>query len=142
MNPIEPFNAMDILVLYCIKKGGMKEEGNALWRQSIRVAHTFHMLRHMEGNYGGHVGHMEGNFVCCSQNAMFALPRIFSICCAPGVCQLEMQYILYIMPEYVDTIKILGARVSIFLQGTFVLHMLLNLLAKILKASCSCIAIE
>jgi len=30
MSLIEPSNAIDILAFYCIKKGGMGEEGNAL----------------------------------------------------------------------------------------------------------------
>ena len=84
---------------------------------------------------------MEEDVVHCSQNAMFVLPRkmlkiLYQLC----IWSTSVRNVVYIMPVYVDTIKILGTHILCLPFYSVPLFCITKSISKkyILKANCSC----
>jgi len=82
---------------------------------------TWHII------YAVNMGRMEGDVVYCSQNAMFVLPKkmskiLYQLC----TWSMSVRNAVYVMPVYVDAIKILGAHILFTVYHCFTS---LNLLA-------------
>ena len=61
--------------------------------------------------YAVNMGRMERDVVYCSQNTLFALPRKMNILYQLCTWSMSFRNAVYIMPVYVDAIKILGAHI-------------------------------